>query len=71
MGTDIHAFVEVEVAPGAWMARAQLYLDRSYSMFFALGGVRFERDGQHRPTWDRGLPKDASARVRAEHAGCG
>lgn len=64
MGCDIHAFIEVHEL-GRWHTRAELFLDRSYRAFFALGGVRGDRGSRQGKTWDRGVPGDAGGQTLA------
>lgn len=56
MGTDIRAFVEYRQGE-AWYAHAELFLERAYSLFALIAGVRSEGTSLMVP---RGLPDDAS-----------
>ena len=63
MGCDIHFFSEVKLADGQWHCYGSPSIDRYYSLFCKMAGVRC-RDGIVPISGPRGLPADCSAVVK-------
>ena len=65
MGCDIHAYIEYEAPGEDWITCfCSLHLDRNYSLFAALAGVR----GGFPKIPPRGMPKNTSLEVADELA---
>lgn len=63
MGCDIHAFVELKDKFGNWHTYSQPKIDRNYSLFEKMAGVRGEVQDAIAPP--RGLPSQCSLIVVA------
>lgn len=68
MGCDIHAHTEIKVN-GRWEHYAAPRIQRDYTLFSLIAGVRRHRDDERIITLPRGLPLDASTttRIESEH----